>query len=286
MMLDPPLVLILAAVFGSVFSFVALGAVLFTRGWQSYEEKYVEGAQRSLDSIYLTMPVQNVLYLSFACSLIVGAVVGILAGNVIVGAIFGMGAFPLPKFLLMYLKHTRDSAFGLQLVDALVNMGNSLKAGFSLNQALEQIHREMENPISQEIRLVTQEIRLGVSVEDALQHLLERMPSQALDLVVTAITISREIGGNLTEVFDNIADTIRERHRIEGKIGALTAQGKLQGIIISLLPLGVAIALNLINPKLMEPMFTTFFGWLMIAGVLGLEALGMFVIFKIVSIEV
>ena len=186
----------------------------------------------------------------------------------------------------MYLKNARDKAFGLQLVDALVNMGNSLKAGFSLNQALELVQREMENPMSQEIRLVTQEIRLGVSVENALQHLLERMPSQDLDLVVTAITISREIGGNLTEVFDNIADTVRERHRIGGKIDALTAQGKLQGIIISLLPIGVGVALNLINPKKMEPMFNTFLGWLMIVGILGLEALGMFVIFKIVSIEV
>lgn len=276
----------LGALFASVVTFVFVGFMLFTRGWESYEERYVEGAQRTLDSIWITMPVQNVVYLSMLTAAVVGLLAFAVSQNWIIALTVAALGFSLPKFLLMYLRHHREVRFGEQLVDALVNMGNSLRAGFSMPQALDLVQREMDNPISQEMRLVVQEMRLGVAMEQALGHLAQRMPSQDMDLLVTAITISREIGGNLTEVFENIAYTIRERHRIEGKISSLTAQGKLQGIVISLLPIGIAFAINVLTPGFLTPLYTTLPGAIMLAAVVVFEVLGLYFIYKITKIDV
>jgi tight adherence protein B len=133
---------------------------------------------------------------------------------------------------------------------------------------------------------VVREMQIGVDLENALENLYERMPSKDLDLIITSVLISREVGGDLTEVFDNIAKTIRERHRIEGKIKALSSQGKLQGIVIMLIPPGMAFALSYIAPDLMKPLYTTVYGWVLMAIVVGLMAVGMYSIYRIVSIEV
>jgi len=278
--------LILFIVFGTVVTFVAVGVELFARGWDSYEERYVVGAQRTLDAMYLTMPPQHLVYLSFLSCVLVGGIAWAAFPNAVFDIGCALVAFPIPRLGIAWLKRRRDRKFGVQLIDALNAMGNALKAGFSLPQALELLQREMDNPMGQEMRLVCQETRVGVQIEEALQHLVQRMPSQDLELVVTSIAISREVGGQLSEVFDNIADTIRERFRIEGRIQALTSQGKLQGIVISMLPILVGLALNAINPALFRPMYTTLPGWLLM-GVIGvLELLGIWFIWKIVSIEV
>lgn len=280
------LLLAVVSAFASVALLTWLGFLLFTRGWQSYEEKYVSGAERTLDAMYLTIPAQHLVYLSFISTVIVALLVGFSFGNLLLGLVIGGLAFPLPRVIIHFLKRRRDRRFGVQLVDALMSMGNALRAGLSLPMALEMIAREAENPMGQEMRLVVQEMRVGVSLEVALQNLYNRMASEDLDLLMTSILISREVGGNLTEVFGNIAETIRERHRIEGKVAALTAQGKLQGIVVALLPVGIAVFLNLWNPELMRPMYTHWIGGLLLALVVALEVLGIYFIRKITKIEV
>ncbi|MFW6159026.1 MAG: type II secretion system F family protein, partial [Planctomycetota bacterium] len=198
----------------------------------------------------------------------------------------GLAGFTVPPLGVKVLKRRRDHKFRVQLVDALMNICNALRAGFSLHQAFDLVQREMGNPVSQEFRLVNQELRFGVSMEDALQHLYDRMPSEDLDLVVTAITISRNVGGNLTEIFQNIADTIRGRHRLHGKIRALTAQGKLQAALICAIPVFFAVAMNLLAPGLLDVVYHTIYGWIMIATIVVLQILGIAVILKIVRIEV
>jgi tight adherence protein B len=209
-----------------------------------------------------------------------------LFGSVLAGLIFGLMGLALPKLLLWWLKKKRDEKFDRQLVEALTNLGNSLQAGFSLNQGLELLAREMDNPMGQEIGMVVREIQVGVEMEDALEHLYQRMPSKDLDLIISSILISRDVGGDLTEIFDNIAHTIRDRHRIEGKIKALSAQGKLQGFVILCIPPGMAIALSYIAPKMIEPLFTTPVGWLLMALVVVLMGMGIYTIYRIVAIEV
>jgi tight adherence protein B len=271
---------------GAVGLFVWIGFRLFSTGWQSYEEKYVQGAGRTLDAMYLTMPLQHLIYLSFASSAVIGVMTGLIFGSVAWGIILGLLGFSTPAIVVHFLKRRRDHRFRVQLVDALMNISNSLRAGFSLHQAFGLVQREMPNPISQEFRLVNQELRFGVDMEEALGHLLGRMPSEDLDLVVTAITISRDVGGNLTEVFDNIAETIRSRHRLQGKIRALTAQGKWQAGLVCSLPLILAVVINMINPALMEPVYHTVYGWGLIALIVLFQVAGVFAIMKIVRIDV
>ena len=284
--LDPYLLAVMACVFGAVAIFLFTGIMLFARGWQSYEEKYLQDAERSLDAIYLTIPPQHVVYLSVVCFVVLALLWTWLLGNALVGALFGAPGLALPKLLLWWLKKRRNEKFDHQLVGALSNLANSLKAGFSLPQSLGLMAQETENPMGQEIGLLVREMQVGVGMEDALQHLYERMPGRDLDLITTSILISREVGGDLTGILDNIASTIRERHRIEGKIRALSAQGKLQGFVICSIPPGIALALSYIAPGLVRPLYTTVFGWMLMALVAALMAVGIYTIYKIVAIEV
>ena len=286
--LPPSLVLILGliAVFTAVVLVVYSLLQIATRGLQSYEEKYVSGARRTLDAMYLTMTPQQIVYISLLCTLVAAILVGVTTLNPVLGLIAGALAFVAPSGVIRILKWRRDRRFGEQLVDALMGMGNALRAGHSLPAALELIAREVDNPMGQEMRLVVQEMRLGVTMEDALGHLHERMPNDDLDILITSILISRELGGNLAEIFDNIAHTIRERHRIEGKIKSLTAQGKLQGAIIAVLPVLIGLFLNAWSPELMQPMFRDWVGWLLIGAIVILETLGCYMIWRIVSIDI
>ena len=271
---------------GAVALFVLVGFQLFSSGWQSYEQRYVKGAERTLDAMYLTMPLQHLIYFSFASSVIGGLLAGLIFGSIAWGVIVGVVAFALPPVAIRLLKRRRDNRFRVQLVDALMNVSNALRAGFSLHQAFDLVQREMANPISQEFRLVNQELRFGVRMEDALDNLLKRMPSEDLDLVVTSITISRNVGGNLTDIFENIAQTIRSRHRLYGKIKALTAQGKMQAALVCSIPVVFAVAMNLISPQMMKIVYHSPWGWAMIATIVILQILGVFTILKIVNIDV
>lgn len=279
-------VLTLSASFVAVVMLAYAIVAYLSKGWKSYEEKYVAGATRTLDAMYLTMTPQQVLYLSLLSTLVIGIIVGVSTMNLVLAILFGAAAFVTPTVVIKVLKWRRDKKFGVQLVDALVSMGNALRAGHSLPSALELIAREADNPMGQEMRLLCQEMRLGVTMEDALAHLYQRMPGEDLDILITSILISREVGGNLAEVFDNIADTIRDRHRIQGKIASLTAQGKLQGIIVGMLPVMIFVALNAWSPELVKPMYQHWLGIGLIALAAVMEGIGAYMIFRIVSIKV
>ena len=283
---NPWAVLALVAGFVGIVVFVYSVLRVLSRGFQTYEEKYVAGATRTLDAMYLTMTPQQIVYLSLLCMLTVAIIVGVTTANLALAGILGALAFLAPEITIRLLKWRRDRKFNEQLVDSLVAMGNALRAGQSLPAALEMVAREAEKPMGQEMRLVVQETRLGISLEEALKNLYQRMPSEDLDILITSILISREVGGNLAELFDNIADTIRDRHRIEGKIASLTAQGKLQGAIIALLPVVIGVFLNAWSPELMHPMVTDWRGLIMLGLIVAMEGIGVYMIYRIVSIKV
>ena len=286
LMTDHHLLAVMLSIFVAVTLFVFTGLRLFASGWQSYEQKYVQQAEQTLDAIYLTIPAQHVVYLSVLCFVVVSLLWIWLLKNVPVGLLFGTAGLALPKLLLWWLKKRRNAKFDHQLVGSLSNLGNSLKAGFSLPQALQLLAQEMDNPMRQEIGLLVREMQVGANMEDALRHLYERMPSQDLDLLISAILISREVGGDLSGIFDSIAGTIRERHRIEGRIRALSAQGKLQGFVICCIPPAIAVALSYIAPGMIRPLYTTAFGWVLMGLIVLLLVLGIRTIYRIVAIEV
>ncbi len=272
--------------FGAAFFFGLAGIQILGGSWERYEATYAKGAERTLDAAWLSMPPQVLVYLSVASALVFGLLGALSMGSAWGALPFALAGLSVPRALLWMVKRRRDAKFGIQLVDALSNMSNSMKAGLSLPQSMEMIAREMDNPIRQEFGLVAQEMRVGLPLPEAMGNLVRRMPSQDLDLMSTSIDISREVGGNLTEVLEKIAGTIRERHRIEGKIKALTAQGRLQGVVMSLLPVAVGVVLKTTRPGYFEPILTTSLGWFMLGAIFLMLVVGTYFVFKIVNIEV
>ena len=281
-----PVFLIAIAGFGSVALLVLVAADVMGSAWRRYEEEVLKGVEVSFDQIYLNIPARQLLYVAVVLFVLFAGLGTLLLGNLLVGVVVGLVAFAAPRLLYVMLKGRRERRFGVQLVDALMNVSNALRSGFSLPQAFELIQREMEKPISQEFRLMNQETRVGVPLEGALAHMLERMPNEDLDLVVTAILVSQEVGGSLAEVMDNIARTIRERHQIEGKIRALTSQGRMQAAILAMVPIALGLTINWLNPGLFAPMLNTWIGWGLLALIGVLEVLGIVVVRKIVMIQV
>ncbi len=286
------LFIILCFVFVSVAIFSFAGFKIFRKSYALYEERYISRAAGTLDEMFVFLPPEQILYLTFLSTFLgslLGLAVSIMAPWVIklivVPVLGGLGFFT-PRLILKRMLKKRLGKFNDQLVDGLTIISNGLKAGFSLLQALDILVKEMKPPISQEFGLLLREHKMGESLETALENLTKRVKSEDLDLVVTTVLTTRQIGGNVAEIFDRISDTIRQRNQLYGKINALTAQGKLQGIIVGLLPLFLGMIMYKIDPNLMRPLFTEPLGWLAIGLVVVLEAIGAFLIKKIVTIDV
>ncbi|MCK6539935.1 MAG: type II secretion system F family protein [Anaerolineales bacterium] len=215
----------------------------------------------------------NIWYISFA----IGAVIG----------------FFLPRFYVRQQQVARIRKFDDQLGDMLNLMVNGLRAGYSTMQAMEAVSRELPSPISDEFRRVVQEMQIGIPMEKALDNLLRRIPSDDLDFVVTAINVQREVGGNLSEILDTISFTIRERVRIKGEIRVMTANVRASGGILSMIPIGLALALWFISPEYIGQFFAEngivpqpACGIIAISVIVGLIVSGYFVMQKIADIEV
>ncbi|WP_420628339.1 type II secretion system F family protein [Candidatus Leptofilum sp.] len=213
-----------------------------------------------------------------------------------IAVVAGLLGLRIPRFYVSTLAKRRMQAFDAQLSDTLNLWVNALRSGYSVLQAMEAIATELPPPVSVEFERVVQEVRLGLSVEQSLANMYRRVPSEDLDLVITAVNIQREVGGNLAEVLDTISFTIRERVRIKGEIRTLTAQGRVSGWIISLLPIVLGFVLFLINPEYVSELWVREEPWIwpqvIPCGwvVIGFSAMmiggGAYAISKIVDIEV
>jgi len=191
---------------------------------------------------------------------VTGALVGFLSWyfmgqNILVAVIGFLVGTLLPRFYVRRQQNQRLIRFNDQLADMLNLMVNGLRAGFSTMQAMEAVSRELPSPISDEFRRVVQEMQLGIPMERALDNLLRRIPSEDLDLVVAAMNVQREVGGNLAEILDTISHTIRERVRIKGEIRVLTSQVMYSGRFLSLMPLFIFVALWMLNRPYMMQFF-------------------------------
>lgn len=195
-------------------------------------------------------------------------------------------AYFLPPFYLRRRKQRRLDRLDRQLPEFLTLVSNALKAGFGLMQGLDNAADQLDPPISVELRRTLRDIAVGASVEDALTALNDRVGSKDLDIVVTAILVQRTAGGNLSEVLDTTAHTIRERDRIKGEIKTLTAQQMLTGYVLGVLPVAMAALLSLISRDYIEPLFTTALGNALIAAAVVMDIIGFLVIRKILAIEV
>jgi len=222
---------------------------------------------------------------------ILSVVGGFLLGNLIFGswvlAVFaGIFGYFVPRIYIGFAKRRRLSRFNDQLSDTINLLVNGLRSGYSMLQAMETVAKELPPPMNEEFRRVVQEVSLGLSSEQALNNMLRRIPSDDLDLMITAINVQHEVGGNLAEILDIISYTIRERVRIQGEIRVLTAQGMLSGYVISFLPIGLALIMFLMNRDYMLGMFRHICGLIMVGVALFGIVIGFIAIQKIVRIEV
>jgi tight adherence protein B len=192
----------------------------------------------------------------------------------------------LPAFAYRSMKRKRLARIEAQLPDALTMVSGSLRAGASLNIALDNLVAEQPAPISQEFEILTKEQRLGVDFDVSLANMEQRIPMQDFRMLTTALRINREVGGNLAETIESLATTLRRKSTMEGKIQSLTAQGKLQGIVMTGLPVLLGLLLNFLEPESMEKLWTTGIGWTVLAVIIVMEMLGYFMIRKITSIDV
>lgn len=221
------------------------------------------------------------------CSAMLGLLLLFVAGRSMVMASIGaVVGFMLP-FLLMNIKTgKRIKLFNRQLGDALILIANSLRTGYSFMQALDMVAKEMKPPISSEFARTVKEMNLGTTTESALGNMAKRINSEDLDLVLTAVLIQRQVGGNLSEVLDNIARTIRERVRIRGEIKTLTAQGRLSGFVVGLLPVIMGCIIYVLNPEYVKVLFTHPIGRLMLGAAAVSQVIGIILIRRIVDIKI
>ena len=281
---------------------LAVGGIAFTviramgSGATSYADSMSESTARQFEDLFLFIPARRIAEIGWALAALAFLVCVIplfdlnkplsTSIGLALGLIVGMAALSLPNKLVQVLKERRRLKFNIQLVDALNSMSNALRAGFSINQAFETVVQAGEKPISQEFDVMLQQMRVGMNFFDALQSLDQRVGSEDLTLVVTAIDIARRTGGNLTEIFDKISLTIRERMRIENRVRTLTAQGRLQGIIVALMPAALGAAMTVLKPDMMIPFFKSTNGMMCVGGMVLLIMTGWFFIKRIIKIDV
>jgi len=218
-----------------------------------------------------------------------GAMPLLLLGSPLKFPVALAGAFvgyQLPKVYLSMAKGRRQKKLDGQLPDMLSMLANALKSGFGLMQSMDLVSKEMEHPIATEIQRVLQEINVGAATDVALSNMAKRAGSPDLDIVVTAMLVQQSTGGNLAEILETVAHTMRERIRIRGEITTLTTQQMMTGYIIGGLPIFIGFGISLINPGYMSVLFNELAGQIMIGIAVLMECFGIFLIKRILTIEV
>ena len=260
--------------------------LIFARGrFLVFRTQYVGQTAKDLDLLYLEMEAEKFWVFTLLSMVLIGLVGLILNANLLMMVGLMAIGFLIPRMVITVLRRRRISRFNEQLVEGVELIANSLRVGFNLHQSMKMVIDEMPPPISQEFNLVLRENRLGTPLHRALQKLNHRLKSDDLNVIVTAVTIAQTVGGDLSDIFTRITETIRTRNLSQRKMDSLTTQGKLQGMILSILPFVVFGVLYLWDPSYLSPLFSCREGLTLITMVLALEAIGIFFIMRIVNLD-
>lgn len=248
------------------------------------EQQELTGAQ-TLGELYVNISPELFFYVR---TLIVALffICGLMAINVMLGFFLAAIGFFLPSFILKRMREKRVKQLETQLVEGLELMGNALKSGLTLQQAMELLVKEFPAPVSQEFNRVLAENRLGVELTEALQNMSIRLESTIVAILVSGVGITKRCGGDLTQIFSNIAQTIREQATIEGKLDAVTAQGRFQGLILSIMPFALIVVLYFVDRSHVETLFGYQMGIYAVAAVFGMVMMAQAWINKILKIDV
>jgi tight adherence protein B len=282
--MNPNLMILIIGV--AVFTAAFLLLHVTTAGYAVYQRRFTTLARSRLEEAFVFIDPNRVFLLTIVGTVVVPPLLWFLTGSHVLPVVIAVLAIVGPRISFAVINRRRRAKIVKQLPDVLLMLGSSLRAGTSLQIALDLAIRETPAPLSQELGVVVQEQRLGVALEDALETMATRLKLAEIELVVTAMTIAREVGGNLAETLDRLAGTLRAKATMEGKIRSLTSQGKLQGLIVGSLPLFLMLVLSHMQHDAMAPLFNTWIGWGVLAVIGILEVIGFAMIRKIVTIDV
>jgi tight adherence protein B len=273
-----------------VFLSVTLMGFLLARSstvfWGRYQETFTEQARFNLADMFMFMDERNLFRINAVAIVLVPLLVWFVSGNPLLAIFALVLILVLPKKIYGWMRQRRIDKIQQQLPDGLMMVAGSMRAGLGFTPALESLARDIEPPLAQEFALVLREQRMGVKLEEALEHFNDRVPMQDVTLFVSAVGISRDVGGNLAESMASLADTLRRRLIMEGKVKSLTAQGRLQGIVMALMPIGLIGFLTFAYPDTMREMYHSYIGWGVIAVAAVMEYLGYRMCRKITSIDI
>lgn len=279
-------VLFIAAL-ASVFFFIAffiisrLGSDLFV----IYKQNFLKSVGKGLRDVIVLMDPTLLFSLTLIVAIVAAPVLFFMFGWIVALTVVVI-LFLLPKQILAMMKKKRADLFLKQLPDALASMGASLRAGLNLTKAMQQIVKNQPAPISQEFAQVLVEYRVGNDLNDSLDDLANRIGHPELALMNTAIKISRSVGGNLGNTLDALANTLREKAKVEAKINAITSMGRAQAMMAMLFPFGMGILFYNLEPRALGKLFTTPLGWIWLSIMIGMMILARLLIKKVVTIDV
>ncbi len=273
-----------------VFLFVGLVAFLAASNWSAfwrrYQETFTEQARFNLADMFMFMDTGKLFAVNVVALVFLPALLWLVTGNPLLGVAALLALVFLPRKVYTWLRQRRIDKIQAQLPDGLMMIASSMRAGLGFAPAMESLARDMDPPLSQEFSLLLREQRMGVKTEDAMANLNLRVPIQDVTLFVSAVGISRDVGGNLAESMASLSETLRRRLIMEGKVKALTAQGRLQGIVMAMLPAAMVAFLSLAYPDTMHDMYHTAIGWGVITIAAIMEYLGYRMCRKIMSIDI
>ena len=252
----------------------------------SYREDFTSQASSNMADMFMFVDPQRL----FRMNTIALVVAPLLTWLLLRDPLTSIGMFVLilvlPAYVYRSMRAKRLARIETQLPDALTMVSGALRAGASLSIALDNLVAEQPAPISQEFEILTREQRVGVEFDTSLSNMEKRIPLQDFRMLTTALRINREVGGNLAETVESLAETLRRKSTMEGKIRSLTAQGKLQGIVMTGLPILLGVLLNFLEPEAMAKLWSTGVGWMVLTVIVVMELMGYAMIKKITSIDV
>lgn len=251
-----------------------------------YRSDFTASASSNMADMFMFVDPNQLFRINIVALIVFPMLVWILFNDFITTIGVFLLILVLPTTLYRRMRKKRLKRIEEQLPDALLMVAGSLRAGGSLNMALDNLVAEQPAPISQEFEIYTQEQRLGVDFDLSLGNMEKRIPMQDFRMLTTALRINREVGGNLAETIESLAETLRRKATMEGKIESLTAQGKLQGVVMTGLPVLLGVLLNMLEPEAMSKLWTTPTGWIVLTIIIFMEMLGYMMIRKITSIDV
>ncbi len=248
-------------------------------------KKRLEKIEEELYSVGVKMPVQTFLILWISMTVLIPILLSLFIDNIYICLIVAFALAFVPVMVINRKKKARKEALEAQLIDAISVLVNALRAGHSFQMAMNTIATDMPAPISEEFGRVFRETQRGLSLEDSFNQMVERTGSEDLGIMCTAIVIQRQVGGNLSEVLENISGTIQERISLRGEIKAKTASGRVSGYIVGALPVLILIAISVINPSYVSLLFNESIGHAMLVVSIVMEVIGFLVIRKVVTVK-